>query len=87
MSLSSAIKTLLNKFADSQPALRLPDSSYEKSNIMLGDLIDTAGSQAAEDVAYVPATSGDWSGDPVEVKEALDRIAAEVAVLKGSAIS
>lgn len=40
MSIDPRIVDLLNDFADSQPALRLPNEPYEKSNPMLGDLID-----------------------------------------------
>lgn len=70
MKLSQAIKTLLNKFADSQIALRLPGEPLEKSNPQLGDALDGLSD-------YTPATPGDWAGTPPKtVYEALDRLAA-----------
>lgn len=42
----------------------------------------------SEQTSYIPGDTFDWDGaDPSDVKEALDRIAAEVATLKGSGIS
>lgn len=74
MGLSTAIKSLLNKFADTQPALRLADKPLESSNPQLGDAISAGIDGAA---AYTPAVTGNWLGaDPTTVQEALDRIAA-----------
>jgi hypothetical protein len=69
--LDAKVKDLLNKYADTQPALRLPNEPFDSSNIKLGDVIDSAATQ------YTPATPGDWNGAaPKTVAEALDRLAA-----------
>jgi len=41
---------------------------------------------AAINIEYLPATSGDWSGDPAWDREAIDRLAAAVAGLLGTPI-
>jgi hypothetical protein len=70
MKLSAAIKSLLNKFADTQIALRLPGLPLEKSNPNLGDALDALAD-------YEATTPGDWAGTPPKtVGEALDRLAA-----------
>lgn len=40
----------------------------------------------AWEVGYTPANSGDWSGDPTSLHEAINRIAAVVATLNGGPI-
>jgi len=40
----------------------------------------------AINIEYLPATSGDWSGDPAWDREAIDRLAAAVAGLLGTPI-
>lgn len=73
MALDSTIKELLNKFADSQPALRIPGQPLGSSNIMLGDLLEEAldggtavdqtarddASQALTDAATAQSTAED----------------------------
>ncbi|MEM4379610.1 MAG: hypothetical protein QXL01_02855 [Thermoplasmatales archaeon] len=77
MALDSRIKELLNKFADSQPALRFPGEPLGSSNPMLGSVIkevsDTATSalanaataqstaENAENQAYTAGTPADWA--------------------------
>jgi len=81
MSLSTVIKSLLNKFADTQPALRLADKPLESSNPQLGDVLDAALDTAASapGTAYTPAVTGNWTGaDPTTVQAALDRIAVAI---------
>jgi len=57
MALDSRIKELLNKFADSMPALRIPGEPLASSNPMLGDIMEealdggTAIDQTARDAA------------------------------------
>jgi hypothetical protein len=69
--LDPKVKDLLNKYADSQPALRLPGEPYGTSNVKLGDVIEAAATQ------YTPAVPADWNGAlPKTVAEALDRLAA-----------
>lgn len=70
MKLSQALKTLLNKFADTQIALRLPSLPLSKSNPNLGDALDAL-------TDYEPATPADWAGPaPTTLAEAIDRLAA-----------
>ena len=81
MSLSTAIRSLLNKFADTQIALRLADKPLESSNPQLGDAIGSALDAAATSpgTSYTPAATLNWTGaDPTTVQEALDRIAAAI---------
>lgn len=90
MALDPKVKDLLNKFAESMPALRLPGEPLEKSNPKIGDLLEiaidggTAVDQTARDLAldaesqaYTAADALDWSSNaPATIKAALDRIAA-----------
>lgn len=48
------------------------------------DPSDAANKQYVD--TYSPSTSGDWSGDPATVHEALDRLAAAVAGLLGGPV-
>ena len=65
--MDAKVKSLLNSFADTQPALRLHDQPLQSSNPQLGDQIEK----------YSAASSAHWSGNPPKtIKEALDRIAA-----------
>lgn len=83
-------KELLNKFADSQPALNDKDKPHATAPIQLGDLIAAveaaaaaaqADATAAESAAYTAGTPGDWdTAAPTTLKEALDRIASALAV-------
>lgn len=78
MALDKKVKDLLNKFADSMPALRIPDEPYEKSNPKLGDILDDA--LKAEDAKYTPASASHWASPaPETLKAAIDRIAKEVS--------
>lgn len=52
-----------------------------------GNVQVTAVAGTPVNVQYVPANSADWIGDPAWEKDALDRIAAEVAILKGGPIT
>jgi hypothetical protein len=82
MALSASVKTLLNKFSESQPALNLPGEPAATSGIKLGDLI----AEAIDD-SYTPATPANWAGTaPATDKQALDRLAAVVAVLNAGPI-
>jgi len=57
MALDPRVKELLNKFADSMPALRIPGEPLASSNPMLGDIMEealdggTAVDQTARDAA------------------------------------
>jgi len=63
MSLSSKVKELLNKFADTQVALNDKDLPRGQSQIQLGDLLDEAhGSLRSMSVTYTPARDGGTSG-------------------------
>jgi len=53
----------------------------------IGDVGITAAAGGTVHIMYVAANLGDWNTAPQEVWEALDRIAAEVAILKGSPIT
>jgi hypothetical protein len=70
MKLSATVKSLLNKFSDTQIALRIPTEPLEKSNPLLGDAIDALAD-------YSATTPADWAGDaPTTIQEAIDRLAA-----------
>ena len=78
--LAPALVKLLNDFADSQIALRLPNLPLESSNPKLGDALETAfadASSAAGD-AYAPTTPADWSPAPTTTGGALDQEAARL---------
>lgn len=88
-------KELLNKFADSQPALQDKDLPHAEAPVQLGDLLQdledaATAAQASADgaaaAAYVPTTSADWVGDPADIQEALDRLASAVAGLLAAPI-
>lgn len=63
MALSSTIKTLLNKFADSMGALRIPGQPLQSSNPQLGDVLDAAIEAAAgsSSAAAAAASASDAS--------------------------
>jgi hypothetical protein len=85
MTLDPKIKELLNKFADTQPALRLPEQPLEKSNIFLGDLLEQAVN--AQNQEFTAGTVGDWdTSAPATIKEALDRLASAVQGLLSAPI-
>jgi hypothetical protein len=70
MKLSATLKKLLNSFADSQIALRIPGEPLGSSNPKLGDALDALAD-------YEATTPADWAGAaPTTVKEAIDRLAA-----------
>lgn len=63
MALTQAQKDLLNKFADSQPALQEPGKPASEAGIKLGDLLDAGSNPVAANVpAFAPATSADLTG-------------------------
>lgn len=53
----------------------------------LGQVQMTNAGGTSVDISFLPSASGDWAGDPTSYKDAVNRIAAEVALLKGSPIS
>lgn len=86
MAIWSTVKDLLNRFADTQTALRLPSLPLQDSNPNIGDAIEamvdskvSAGVAEAEDAAYTAGTPGDWDTAPTTLKEAVDRLAALAA--------
>ncbi len=83
----ASIKTLLNKFSASQPALQQAGTPAATAGLSLGDLI-VAEAAAAQDAAttaaeaYDAGTPADWAtAAPTTVKDAIDRIAALVKTL------
>lgn len=73
----SVVKALLNKFSDTQTALRLNGKPYAQSNPQLGDAIEAQITATAGSAPYTPADTTKWTGaDPTTVQQALDRIAA-----------
>ena len=86
MALSATNKAILNAFADSQPALRVPGKDLANSNIKLGDIIADAGTlQTAATTAYSPSPTGNWaSTPPATIAAALDRMATLVKSLNSN---
>ena len=74
-SLDPKLVDLLDKFADTQPALRLSTEPFGSSNPNLGTVLDaaiTAAGTAASD-AYTPTTPSNWSPAPTTTGGALDQ--------------
>jgi len=86
MALSPELTKLLNDFADSQPALRLPTQPAGKSNPKIGDAINeaiaTATGEDASGLTYTPGTPSDWSPAPAQGAEALDQLAARTEAVE-----
>lgn len=79
MALDPKIVKMLNDYADSQPALRLPTEPAGSSNPQLGTALDAALDSAA---AYSAGTPADWdTSAPETTKDAIDRLASAVAGL------
>lgn len=87
MSLDPKIVQLLNDFADSQPALRLPNEPWSSSNPKLGDALksalDTADAENATGVAYTPGVGGNWSPAVTSAQGALDQLASRMVAAEG----
>lgn len=87
MSLDAKIVKLLNDFADSQPALRLPNEPWGSSNPKLGDALksalDVADAENATGVAYTPGVGGNWSPAVTSAQGALDQLAARMVSAEG----
>lgn len=67
--------------------LELYGSSASLILLHSGDISITAASTKTVTINGFAGSSSDWSGDPTDVWAAIYRIAAEVAILKGSPIS
>lgn len=73
--LTKSQKDLLNKFAESQPALQVAGSPAASSSLKLGDLIESMDD-------YTAATPASWAGAaPTTLAGAIDRIAAALTAL------
>ena len=93
MALETKTKELLNKFADSQPALNDRDKPFGQSQIKLGDLLDQAhGGIRSASVLYTASKDGltagetySLSGDSIPVGAIITRawIAENVALAGG----
>lgn len=87
MALDTKVATLLDNFADSQPALQLPTEPAGTANPKIGTALQAAlaaatAAASATTASYTPAAGADWADpDPTTVKTALDRLAAAVAGL------
>jgi hypothetical protein len=88
MALPQAIITLLNNYANSQPAWQLPSLPAGKANPLIGTVLDaaitaaSAGTPSATTTTYAAGTPSQWaSAAPANVKAAIDRLAAAVYIL------
>jgi hypothetical protein len=79
---------MLNKFADSQPALRYPNEPAGSSNPKLGDALAAAlaaaDSENATGTLYTPTTAPDWSPAPTPVQGALDQSGARLTATEAA---
>ncbi len=67
--ISSKLKKLLNKFAETQPALQDRSFPFPKSSIQLGDLLDEAhGMLRSKSYVYAPAADGGTAGETYYLK-------------------
>lgn len=82
MALDPKIVKMLNDYADSQPALRLPAEPHGSSNPKLGtaldEAIDATVAGDAGTTSYEPDEDTDWSPAPATVGAALDQLAARL---------
>ena len=87
MALSAEIIKLLNDFADSQPALRLPGLPLGQSNPKLGDALNAqiSAAETAAGTPYTATTPANWSPAPTNAGTALDQLAARVSTAQADA--
>jgi hypothetical protein len=81
MALDPTLVKILDDFADSMIALRLPALPFGSSNPKIGTALDAAikaAGTAASD-AYTPTVPGDWSPAPTTTGDALDQEAARLS--------
>jgi len=78
--LDATTKELLNKFAETQPALNVSGKPAAIAGIKLGDLLASA-------FEFEAASAANWDGAaPESLREAVQRLEAAVAGLLGAAI-
>jgi len=71
MALEKTTKDLLNKFADSQPALNDDFSPRDSSGVKLGDILDEAhGAVRSKSVTYTASSDGGTAGSTYTLKGA-----------------